>query len=248
MPSEPAGIGDNNPPPTPFEAISAHLEDLLIEARNWADGVKLETQAQADDVSRLIDDLRLGMQAADQVRTDEKRPFDEIIAEIQDRFNVYIAPIKNKTPGKVPVAMDALKAVLKPYLDDQEAKRQAEARRVREEAERVAHVAADAARAASVDDLQAREGVETLIAAAAQLDARAKRIENAKTQAHGSDRAMGLRKTYTPVLTDPRLALGHYISQRPDELKALLLDLARRDILEGKHAIPGFRIDEGTKL
>lgn len=244
-----AGLGHNQPPePTPFDACKAHMEDLLTEARNWADGVKVETQAQADDVSRLMEDLRLAMDAADDVRVTEKKPFDEIIAEIQDRYNVYIAPLKNKTPGKVPVAIDALKAVLKPYLDAQEAERQAEAKRVREEAEKAAQAAAEAARSAAPDDLAAREQAEELISAAAQLDAQAKRTENARPQAHGGARALWLKKTFTPILANPSEALKHYAAQRAPELKAFLLELAVADVREGKRAIPGFVIQEGTKL
>jgi hypothetical protein len=51
----------------------------------------------------------------------EGEPFKVKLDEIQARYNVYIAPTKNKVPGKVPVAMEALKAALKPFLDKLEA-------------------------------------------------------------------------------------------------------------------------------
>jgi hypothetical protein len=68
----PAPMGHNKPPEaTPYEAIRVHLDDLLTEAANWADGSGVENQAQADEVSRLIEDLRLGLQAADDARVKE---------------------------------------------------------------------------------------------------------------------------------------------------------------------------------
>ena len=48
----PASIGHNNPPADPFGAISAHIDDLYTEAKNWADGTPIVSQAQADEVSR----------------------------------------------------------------------------------------------------------------------------------------------------------------------------------------------------
>jgi hypothetical protein len=40
-----AEIGHNNPPePTPYEAVKVHLDDLLTEAANWADGRRSRTR------------------------------------------------------------------------------------------------------------------------------------------------------------------------------------------------------------
>lgn len=121
-------MGANNPPEaTPFEAIKVNIEDLLIEAHNWADGTEVTTQAQVDEAGRLISDLEQAAKAAEAQRVAEKKPLDEQIAEIQARYNVYIADRKNKTPGKVWKAIDALKATVKPYLDRLEAERRAKA-------------------------------------------------------------------------------------------------------------------------
>ena len=213
-------MGDNQPPePTTFEAVKTHMDDLLTEARNWADGQAVENQAQADDISRLIEDLRLAGNAADEARVAEKKPLDEQIDEIQTRYNAYIAGMKAKvkTPGKVTVAIDALKA-------------------------------ADAARAASVDDLAAREEADALVAEAASLLSVAKRAEAEKPQAHGGSKALGLTKTYTPVMTDKRAAILHYMASHPDDFVALAQRLAVIDVREGKRTIPGFDVQEGTKL
>ena len=59
-----AEIGHNNPP-DPFTAIKVHIDDLMTEARNWCDGAPVETQAQADEVSRLVEMFREARDAAD---------------------------------------------------------------------------------------------------------------------------------------------------------------------------------------
>ncbi len=165
-----ATIGHNQPP-TAYEACVAHMDDLLTEARNWADGQKVETQEQADAVDRLIEDLRLAAKAADDARVAEKKPLDDLIQEIQDRFNIYLAPLANKKPGKVPVAMDALKATVTPWKNKLEADRRAQAEEARRIAAEAAQKAADAMRAAQASDIGAREEAEALVdAAIARLD------------------------------------------------------------------------------
>lgn len=243
------GIGGNDPPVmTPFEAISIHLDDLLLEASNWADASGVKNQAQADEISRLIEDLRLGLQAADEARVIEGEPHKLVLDEIQARFNVYIAPVKNKVPGKIPVAIEALKATLKPFLDKLRAEqmaREAEARRVADEA---ARRAAEAARVADLTDLPARQAALALEAEAQAAQAAANRAANDRAQAKGGSKAMGLTRTYTPVMIDRKAALIHYASTRADDLASFLQRLAETDCREGKRQIPGFRVDEGTRL
>lgn len=242
-------IGANNPPePTPFEAVKVHLEDLLTEARNWADGAEVENQAQADEISRLIDDLSAGMDAADAARVEEKRPLDVQIAEIQDRFNVYIAPLKNKAPGKVPLAIAALKATLKPFLDRLDAEKRARAVEAQRVADEAAAQAAAAARAAAPADLSAREDAEALLQQANAAQAAANRAANDKAQAKGGERALGLKTTWTPVMVDRKAALLHYIVARPDDFEVFLMSLAVEDVRSGRRQIPGFDVQQGTRL
>lgn len=245
-----AVIGHNNPPEdlSPFEAHKVHIEDLLTEAHNWADGTTVETQEQADEASRLIDDLRKAAKAADELRTEEKAPLDKQIAEIQARYNLYIADPKTKNPGKVWKAIDALKATVKPFLDRLEAERRAAIEKARLEAEEAAKAAAEAARAAQDNDLAAQEAAEAMLEEAARKAADAKRVESSRVQARGGERALGLTKTYTAVLTDRKAALLHYAATRPDELVSLLQRLADADVREGKRQIPGFDVVEGTRL
>lgn len=242
-------LGANNPPEAmPFEAIKVHIEDLLLEAHNWADGTTVESDAQAQEAGRLISDLEDAAKAAEAERVKEKAPLDKQIADIQARYNVYIADRKNKTPGRVWKAVDALKATVKPYLDRKEQERRAEAQRVQEEALKAAKEAAAAAQAARASDLGAQEDTEDKIAKAQQLLAAAKGIENTRVQLDGGARAKGLRKTYTPVLTDAKAAMLHYMVQDRQEFLDLIGRLAARDVREGKRTIPGFDVVEGTAL
>lgn len=242
-------IGANGPPePTTREALTTHLSDLLAEAHNWADGTEVYSQEQADEASRLIDELRKGANAAEEQRKAEKKPHDDAAAEVQAFWGTWIADPKTKNPGKVWKAIDALKACVKPYLDRLEAERQEAARKAREEAEAAARAAAEAARAAAASDLAAQEAAEDLIRAAEQAEADAKRIENAKSQARGGERALGLRKIFVAVMTDRKAALLHYVAQQPEAFVDLLQRLADQDVRAGKRQIPGFTVEQRTAL
>lgn len=243
-----AEIGHNKPPLTPYEAVALHIEDLLTEARNWADGAAIENAAQAKAVARLIDDLRAAEKAAEEARKAEVAPLDEVRDAIQARFNVYIAPLKNKTPGKIPLAMAALKATQTPWLQKLEDEQRAIAEAARAEAEAAAKVAAEAMRQADAGNLAEREAAEALVADAERAAADAKRAEGAKAHAKGDGKAMGLRSYFTPVMIEPREALRHYLVQRSEEVKAFLTTLAAQDVASGKRQIPGFRVDEERRV
>lgn len=237
-------IGANGPPEpipvNPFDGLKVHLEDTLIEARNFADGEPVTTEAMDKAVKQLIDDLNEGAAAAEALRVEEKAPLDKRIADIQDRFNVYIAPLKNKTPGKIPLAIEALKACRKPYLDKLQADIDAAAKKAREEADAAIALAAAAAREADVGDFSAREAVEELVVTARA----AERVATATSKAKVS----GLRTVWRAELTDRKAALLHYLTAQPDEIVSLLCRLADRDVREGKRSLPGFDVIAETKL
>jgi hypothetical protein len=245
--ADPAPIG-HNAPPSPFDAIKVHIEDLLVEAHNWADGTVVETQAQADEASRLVDDLRKAAKAAEDLRVEEKAPFDAGLAEIQGRYNPLIQDPKTKNPGKVWKAIDALKATVKPYLDKLDAEKRAAAAAAQAAADEAARVAAEAMRAAAVNDLGAREAAEALVEEARLAASAASRASNDKAQARGGDRAMGLTRTWTAVMADRKAALVHYLTTQPDTVVAFLQGLAEADVRAGKRQIPGFDVIEGTRL
>lgn len=243
-------IGANGPPEpipvNPFDGLKVHLEDLLMEARNFADGEPVTTEAMDKAVKQLISDLNEGDAAAEALRVEEKAPLDKRIAEIQDRFNVYIAPLKNKTPGKIPLAIEALKACRKPWLDKLQADIDAAAKKAREEADAAIALAAAAAREADVGDFTAREAVEELVVTARAAERAATATSKAKVS--------GLRKTYTAEVTDPRALLLHYWGTKDvpgvnrDPLLTCLKTMAQQDVDRKVHTIPGVTVIEGTRL
>lgn len=238
-------IGANGPPHLiAFEAHRVNIEDLYTEAKNFCDGEPIDSEGQANAVSLLMDELRKASKAADDARVAEKKPLDEQIKEIQDRWN----PLIQKDRGKVDLAISACKAALAPWLRKLDDEKRAAAEAARLEAERIAAEAAAASRAAQPDDLEAREKAEALVANAQKAQAVANRAASDRAQATGGARATTLRSYWEPVLVDAPAALKHYVSTRPDDLKAALLRLAEEDVRAGKRTIPGFDVREDRRV
>lgn len=237
------------PNATPFDLITESLSDLIAEAHNWADGNPVETQAQADDISRLIDDLNQNAKALDEARVEEKKPLDEQVNAIQTRYGLWIADRKNKAPGKVWKAVDALKACLLPFLQEQDRiKREAEDK-ARREAEEAARKAQEALQAAQASDLAAREAAEVLIEQADQAQADAKAASKDKAHALGGTRAMGLRTKWTAKVTDYRAAARHFWQTNPEAFNAVIEKLAADNAREGRRSpIPGVEFVEEKVL
>jgi hypothetical protein len=252
----PPPLGHNQPPAdeepavdgASFEALKAHADDLLTEARNWADGVAIESDAQASEVARLIRSLQRAGNLLDEARGVEKKPLDEQIAEIQERYNAYIAGLKSKNskPGSITRALDALDASTKRWLkakDDERREREAAAQA---EAARLATAAREAQQIADPADLAAMEAAVEAIDAAMNAQRDADRIARETVTVKGADgsRAIGLRKTYRPFLTDQKAAVLHYMRERPEAFINLVNQLAERDVRDGKRSIPGFDVRE----
>ncbi|MDO8800094.1 hypothetical protein [Phenylobacterium sp.] len=240
-------VGANNPPePTPFDAVQAHIDGLMEEARLWLTGAEITTDAQADEIKRLKDDFKLAHKAADDARIAENVPFDDGKAAVQAKYAPLIADTK-KVRGKTVLALEALNQALTPWLRKKEQEAAAEARRLREEAEELARVAA-AAVAESAGDLEAREAAEEIVTAASIASADARRAEVAKVHVKGEGRAEGLRSYWSPVMTDRKAALLHYVQDWPPEIIAALQGLAEVDVRAGKRQIPGFDVQEERRV
>ena len=236
------------PNATPFDLIAEHLEGLIDEARNFADGEPVANQGQADAVSALIENLRIAAKDADTERVRENKPHDDAKAAVQARYNVWIAPSTNKVPGKAFKAIDALKACLQPYLAKLDAEKREAERVAREAADKAAKDAAEAMRAAAADDLQAREEAEALIADAEAAQKVAKAAAGDKAHATGGSRAMGLRSVWKAELKDAQIAAGFFWKRDPSVFNAFLQKLADEDVRSGKRSIPGFNVTETRVL
>lgn len=232
---------------TTFDALTLNLDDLLTESRNWADGTPAETQEQVDAIASLIDQLNDGGKALEKERVAEKKPHDEAVKAIQDRYNVYLAPTTNKTvKGKVPLAVEALRAAQRPFLLAQERKLEEARQKAREEAERKAREAAEASRQADASDLEAREAAEAKITEAEAAAKAAKEADKAKAHAHGDGRAQGLRTKHVGRIDDLNAAVRFYWQQDDGPFRELVQKLVDADVRAGRRgdSIPGVTIIE----
>jgi hypothetical protein len=229
---------------TPFEALSIDIDDLLTEARNWCDGEAATTQAQVDEIARLKDELADRAKLLEAERVAEKKPLDDQITAIQDRYNVYLAPLKNKKPGRVPTALDALDAAKRPFLLAREAEMEAKREAARQEAQRLADEAAAAARAAAANDLTARDDAEAKLADAEAAAKAAKAAEAERAHAHGSGRAQGLRTRTVAEITDLNVAVRFYWSDDTTPFRELVQRLADQDARSGRRAAQGVTFRE----
>lgn len=253
------GIGDNNPPeevapvatgPQSWDAVKLHMDDLLEQVRGIT-GLKVEDQKKADQVAQLLTDIQKAAKTADSARIAEKAPHDEVIKEIQDRYNAYIAPIKNKVPGLVSKAEVALENQIAPWLrklDDDKREREKIARDIADKAEEVAREAHQAARQS--DDLDEIEAAADLMAAAEDAARVLKSVEKEKTniQVEGA-RAVHLRSVWSAVMIEGQAskALVHYAKTQHARVIDFIQILADEDVksgLRGADAIPGFTIKE----
>lgn len=226
----------SNAPPDPFEAFKLHIDDLFEQAGQFLDGEPITTDAQAEDVSRLLNMLRKAEKDADSARAEEKRPHDEAGKAVQAKWKPLLE--------RAALAMTTAKKALAPFLKAKEDAQRAAAEAARREAEEALRRATEAAARARQDDLGGQAEASALAEQAEAALRAANRADKQKAQAKGGERAVGLRSVWTATLTEPREALKHYMVAQPDALKAWLQDQADRDVRAGKRAIPGFEISE----
>lgn len=220
---------------TPFDLISEHMEDLIAEARNFADGEPVTTPGQDEAVKALIEDLKTAAKDADAERVRENEPHDKAKAAVQAKYAPLIADRKNKQPGKVWGAIDALTACRAPYVAALEAQKR--------EAERVAREAADAAAAEARAALAAAEASDMAARDAAEQKVRDAEAAEKAAKLAANDKVKGLRTVWKAEVIDAREALTHYYRTNPDAFLPLVQKLADDDKSAGKRSgIPGVRI------
>lgn len=232
---EPATIGHNQPPATlPFDAFSAHIEDLYAEAKNFLDGEGVNSEGVATAVTTLMDQLRKAAKDADAARAAEKKPHDDAAKAVQAAWKPLL--------DKAELAVTVCKRALTPWLQAKEAERQAAAAAARAESERKAEEARLAREAAAETDLDARERAEALAKEAAKAEKAANKAERGRAQTAGGAKAVSLRTYYSPSVTDFKAALLHYLKVNPQAFMPLVVELANADIQAGKRQIPGVEV------
>ncbi len=229
------GIGGNFPPAaTPYEKACEEIESLYGEAALWLDGAQVTDQSVADGLAKLIKLTREAKARADEARKVENEPFDKGKAEVQARYNPLLK--------KADLAMTTCKNALAPWLDAIDRAQREAAEEMRRVASEKAKAAQEAIRAADAANLAEREKAEELLEDAKRADAMANKIERATATAATGGRAIGLRTTYHPELTDATAAARHYWRVEPFAFQEFLIGLAERDCRAGRREIPGFTV------
>lgn len=221
---------------TPFDEIVLEIDDLYSEAANWADGSPIESQEQCDALDKLDKDLLDASKRLDALRVEEKRPLDEQVQAIQDRYNPYIQPKK----GRVDIARSCLNPVRAAWKAAELRRKEEAAAKARAEAE-AERVKAQEAIRASAGNLAAREAAEEQLATAKEAEKFANRQERRATT------GTGLRVTYETSITDLNVAIKHYWAERRVEFQTLVQRLADEDVRRGLRSIPGITITEQKK-
>jgi hypothetical protein len=232
-----AGIGHNQPPeepaPTPFDLIKQEIEDLFDEAKHWCDGEPIADQPTHDAIEKLRDGIHEAGKRADALRVEEKKPLDEQVKAVQDKFNPLIQPKK----GKVDLAKSTLDTLLTPWRTRVAAEKAAEAARIAEEAASAKRAADEAIRQSS-GNLAARETAEELLAEAKKLERGASRAWK------GATTGTGLRTTWDVTLVDEEAAMEWCWARAKAEVLAVAQKNAEEAVRGGVRAVPGFAVTE----
>lgn len=237
MQTELATIGHNRP--DTFTLFSESIGDLLVEAQNFLDGSEIENEGQEQAVASILTRLRREANGADEARKAEKKPHDNAAKAVQSKWQPLLS--------KADTAVNAAKAVLASYLQKKEAAQRAAAEAARQEAEQKAAAARQAAENAAQTDYAALEQAKALQETAHAAGKVADRLEKAKPQAKGGERAVGLRSSYQAEIIDP-VAFGKWAwANRKEEYVAFLTSLAIRECRHGPRDLPGVRVTQQRK-
>lgn len=232
---------DNEPPPPEAEALalmSTAVDDLYLEAQNWADGEPVSNEGQAEAVTALKSRLE---EAVKTIEAERKKLTDPLYQE-QKRIIAAFKPVSEKADR----AIRALRNTLTNWLRALEA----EQARIAEEKRKAAQQAEEELREAHrqqqtsgdlIDGERAAELEEQ--AERTRKDAREAERETAMVRT-GSGKAT-LRTYWMVNITDAKELLQHFMRHDPDWLKGLLQERAERDVrsMDGdKRSLPGCNV------
>lgn len=227
----PLAVAGHNAPPELL--LFQEIDDLFMEAKNWADGEPITSQEMADAITTLREGIHEAGKKADALRVEAKRPHDEAAAAVQSIFNPYVQPKK----GRVDMAKSVLDSLLTPWRTRVAAEKAAEAARIAAEAEAARRTAQEAMQA-SAGNLAEREAAEELLADAKALEKTARRSEKAATT------GLGLRTVWVAELVDVEKALDWAYGRDAAAFHAVVQRNADELVRSGVRQVPGFRVVE----
>jgi hypothetical protein len=237
-----AGIGHNQ---SPFESLKARIDDVIKSVDNAIEQhPEITEQAVADEFTNLVDMARACKNEAETQRKEEKAPHDEAIKDIQGRFK----PLGEN----LDLAINALKRRVGAFLVRQQQEAEAERKRQEEEALAKMQEAEEAERKAAETgsvsaQIQAQEAKERAEDSVKQAGAP---VGPARARGEFSERAMGLRSTYSAAIDNFDQVYAHF---RDDQkVKDVLQQLANAEARAAKgdeaaFNVPGARLHE-TKI
>jgi hypothetical protein len=259
-----AVIGGNSPPPDEpapklegRKAIEVHVADLLSEAGNWADGVALVDQGQADAVGRLCRQLQQAAGIVDDAATKEKKPHNDAITAIATWQNSFTAKGLKKTPdGSLTKAIAATGNLSSAWLRKMDDDRLAREKLAADIALKAAQEASELREVAKVTtDIAVMDRAEDALEEARKMIGVATSIgkERVHVGGGGGFRAMTLRKAWSAHVDLESggwgAAYGYY-RNNPEfmaEFHALIQRWADRDC-RGEatrlRGVPGFKFIE----
>lgn len=234
MTTKPEFTGHNGGPPIidPSDVFQK-IDDLFDEAKHWADGEPITSAEMAEAVTALYDQIHEAGKEADALRVKEKKPLDDQVQAIQDRYNKYVQPKK----GLVAIAKDVLGVPLTAWRVRVQREAEERARIAREEAAAL-QAEATAALQASSGNLEARQAAENVAQFAKEATKFAARTEKA------ANTNTGLRTSWAAVMTDEEEALGWAYERAPGRFKELCQQIADEAARAGVRKAGGFSIEE----
>lgn len=225
-----APIGHNNPP-CPFAPHEAHIGDLMELAEGALHGNTIETPERAAQIDELLDSIKDAAKALEATRKSENKFFDDGKAAVQAKAK----PLASK----LDIAKDTAIKALTPFRLAEQAKKDAEQQRLREEADRLAEQARAMFVHTAPTDLAARIEAEELANVAKKATAAANKIDRSAT---------GLRTYWTATVTDYGALLAYIKQGDPDGLRSMLDDYAERQKNTGGRRLPGVEITEHRRV
>lgn len=232
-----AVIGHNQP--TPFETAAEEIETLFGEATNWLDGSAISSQAEADQIGKLLDMIRQAGKRADAARVAEKKPHDDAAKAVQAKYKPLL--------DRVELATDTCKRALTPWLRKLDEEKRAKAEAARIEAEAKQREAEAAIRAARDADLATKAEAEAKLAEAKAADAAATRAANDRARATGGARAVSLRTTYTAEVSDLKAFMAWCWQHKRTDIEEFAGALASRLIRANERGMPGITVHEHSE-
>jgi len=202
----PRAVTGDNAPPTPIETVVAHHDNLICETANWADGQKVETEAQMLEVDKLIKGMKT-------YRAELTKAGKEQTDPLHKAWKAEVAAVKVYTDD-ADMMQSALVACVSPFKTKLADEKAEATRKAQAEAWEATRKAQEAARAVNTADIEQQRA-----AAAAMAEAEA---AQRKANAASKDKVLGMRTVTRYEVTDHR-ALLHWIAKyHKDDITAFV--------------------------